>query len=76
MLSIDNKIKELRELTDKFIFIEYYSHTECDMYKIYNEFTRYNSDKLVLCSVTDGFEKALDVAIEHISKYKLEHSID
>ncbi len=67
---IDQKIKQLREITSNFLFIEYYSHTDCDMYKILSEFTKYNEEKLALSPVDDGIEKALDLAIEHIGKKK------
>lgn len=71
MNSIDEKIAKLREITDNFLFIEYYSHENCYMYKILNEFTKYQQDKIVLSSIEDGIEKALDLAIEHIPKMKL-----
>lgn len=67
---IDRKILQLRELTSNFLFIEYYSHTSCDMYKILNEYTKYKADKLVLCKVSDGIERALDLALLHITKRK------
>lgn len=73
---IDKKILQLRELTSNFLFIEYYTHTSCDMYKILNEFTKYKTDKLVLCKVTDGIEKALDLALIHITKRKAEFEND
>ena len=69
---IDRKILQLRELTSKFLFIEHYTHTGCDMYKILNEYTKYKEDKLVLCKVTDGIEHALDLALVHITKRKNE----
>lgn len=70
---IDKKINQLRELTSNFLLIEYYSHTGCDMYKILNEFTFYNKDKLVLCPVSEGIETALDLALEHLQKRKAQH---
>ena len=63
---IDDKIKKLRELTSNWLIIEFYTHTDCDMYKIKDEFTHYNENKLVLCPVTEGIEEALDLALEHI----------
>lgn len=72
ILTIDNKIKQLREITTEQPFIEYYTHSGCEMWKINNEFTNYNQDKLVLCSVEEGFEKALDIAITYIDKAKTE----
>lgn len=70
---IDKKINQLRKLTSNFLFIQYYSHTGCDMYKILNEFTFYNEDKVVLCPVDEGIEKALDLALEHLQKRKAQH---
>jgi len=68
---IDEKIKQLRAITSNFIFVEFYLHTNCEMWKIMNEYTNYNQDKLVLCPLDEGIEKALDLAIEHIGKRKL-----
>lgn len=70
MNPIDVKIQELRSLTSNFIFIEYYSHESADCWKIDNEFTEYARDKLVLCRVDEGIEKALDIALDIISKRK------
>lgn len=70
MKKIDKDIAELRELTSEFIFIEYYSHEKCDCYKILNEFTTYNQDKIVVARIDEGIEKAIQRAIEVISKRK------
>ena len=70
MKKIDKNIAELRELTSEFIFIEYYSHENCDCYKILNEFTSYNQDKIVVARIDEGIEKAIQRAIEIISKRK------
>jgi hypothetical protein len=67
---IDRKVETLRKLTCNFLFIEYYTHTGCDMYKIKNEWTRYSEDKLVLCPVSEGIEKALDLAIIAVKKWE------
>ena len=67
---IDKKILELRKLTTNFLFIEFYSHEGCDMYKILNEYTDYREDKFVLCKVDDGIEEALDMAIKYIGERK------
>ena len=40
------------------IFIEYYSHTKCDCYKIHDPWTLYRSDTIVLCPVSKGLEHA------------------
>ena len=67
---VDEKILKLCEVTSNFLFIEYYSHEDCNMYKILNEYTNYREDKLVLCKVEDGIEKALDLAIKFIHERK------
>ena len=41
MNTIDQKIEQLTKLTDNFLFIEYYTHKGCDMYKILCEYTKY-----------------------------------
>ena len=69
---IDEKITKLREITSNFLYIEYYSHEQTECWKIDNEFTAYNRNKLVLCRLDEGIEKALDLAIEHIGERKLE----
>lgn len=69
---IDAKIKKLREITSNFLYIEYYAHTHCDMWKINNEYTKFRLGKLVLCSLDEGIEKALDLAISGILARKLE----
>lgn len=69
---IDLKINHLLELTDEFIFPAYYSHEGKPMWKIKNVYTNYAGETLVLCGVDEGIEKALDLAIEYISKAKFE----
>lgn len=44
------------------IFIEYYSHLDCNCYKIKNPWTKYKEEVIVLCPVKDGYEKARDAA--------------
>lgn len=66
--SIDRKIEKLMNLTMQFIFIEHYTHTGEAMYKILNPYTNYKEEKLVLCSVNEGIEKALDIAYEQIKQ--------
>lgn len=44
------------------IFIEYYSHLDCDCYKIKNPWTKYKQEILVLCRVDEGYEKAREIA--------------
>jgi hypothetical protein len=73
--NIDSKIEKLMDLSIGFIFIEHYSHTNQPMYKILNPYTHYREDKLVLCPVSEGIEKAIDLAYEHI-KQKREDFFD
>lgn len=70
MSSIDAKIKELLDITNEFLFVEYYPHSRRIEFKILNEYTKYGEEKLVLCPVEDGIERALDIAIEQITKGK------
>ena len=67
LAAVDVKIAELLKITDEFIFPAHYSHTECLMWKIENVFTKWGGETLVLCPIDEGIEKALDLAIEHIS---------
>lgn len=75
-MTIDEKIWKLRRLTSNFIFIEYYPHDRDDCYKILNEHTFYAEDKHVLCKVSEGFELALDRAVECISKAMKEYELE
>ena len=72
MFTIDDKINQLRELTSNFLIIEYYTHTGKDMYKVLNEYTDYKEEKIVLCSVEEGLEKAIDLALVIITKKKFD----
>lgn len=72
METTNEKALTLIQLTTNFIYYEHYSHTDCIMWKIDNEFTHYSKDKIVLCSVCEGIDKALDIAIKSISKLKEE----
>lgn len=67
---MENKIRTLYELNQSIPYISYYSHTREDMYKIDSIYTEYNKLTHVLCSVNEGLEKALDLAIEQINKDK------
>ena len=76
MKTLDEKVLDLINLNSDgekgFIFSEYYSHTGKTMFKISNTFTRYRQEKLVLCDVEDGFEHAVDLALEQIEKKREE----
>lgn len=67
---IDQYIKELFQITDKFIFPEYYSHEDKVMWKIENVYTNCAKEILVLCSIDDGIEMALKLAIKEIGEKK------
>jgi len=73
MNPIDVKILELRKLTSNFLYIEYYSHTNCECYKLDNEYTKFRKDALVLNTVEEGIEAALDLAINLITRCKHEY---
>jgi hypothetical protein len=68
--TIETKVLQLVSITSNFLFVEYYSHERCDCWKIKDEFTEYRESKLVLCKVEEGFEKALDFAIEYLQVSK------
>ena len=72
MKRIDKKIFILHGLTNNFLYIEWYSHDDAFCYKIDNQYTAYRKDVIVLCKVREGFEHALDLAIEAIQKKKQE----
>jgi Protein of unknown function (DUF550) len=44
------------------IFIEYYSHENADCYKILMPYTRWASEKRVLCPISEGLERAIQLA--------------
>jgi len=65
---IDAKVNSLAILCMTVPFREYYSHTNTQMFKSLNLRTDYVQDKIVLCPTSEGFTKAMDLAI----KYALE----
>lgn len=54
------------------IFVQFYIHDNCDCYKILNPFTKYRSETIVLCKVSEGYEKARTTAIETLHKKLVE----
>ena len=76
MKTLDEKILELIELNsdgkDGFIFAESYSHTGKIMFKISNIYTHFRQEILVLCAIDEGFEHAVDLALEEIEKKRVE----
>lgn len=72
MNNTDFKIKRLLELSDEFVFPDFYPHTNKVMWKISNPYTKYSAQTFVLCGLDEGIDKALDLAIDHIAKAKKE----
>lgn len=56
------------------IFVEYYSHEQCDCYKMNLPWSRYAKETQVLCKVSEGYEFAQLVATGVIVKHLLEVS--
>lgn len=71
-MTLEEKLFKLRSLTSNFLYVEYYTHEECDCYKIDNVYTNYRKDVRVLGKVSDGFEICLERAISEITKCKEE----
>ena len=51
------------------LFIEFYSHTNCDCYKINLPWTKYNCHTLVLCEVEKGLAHAQRLARRAIAEH-------
>ncbi len=51
------------------IYVEYYSHVGDLCYKIDLPWSRYNKDTLVLCPVSEGYDKAKRMAHEAITQH-------
>ena len=73
LAAVDIKISELLKISDEFIFPASYSHTGKVMWKIENVYTKWGGETIVLCPVDEGIEKALDLAIEYLSKKREEY---
>lgn len=54
------------------IYIEYYSHERSNCYKVKNPWTRYASETIVLCKVSDGIDKAKELCIKVLNEKMLE----
>lgn len=65
---IDVLLSDLRTLTRNSLFIEYYTHEDCECYKIINEYTPYAECKVVVGRVDKGYIPALKDAIKYIKK--------
>lgn len=69
-MTLQEKIDHLLSFSNEFLFVEHYTHTRKDMWKIKNIFTKYSEERVVLYATDEPFEKSLDTAIEYISKAK------
>lgn len=58
--------------TDTILYIEYYSHLNCNCYKLDFPYPKFSKETVVLCKVTEGLELAKTIAIgalvRHITK--------
>jgi hypothetical protein len=54
--------KDLARRVKPAIYVAYYSHENADCYKIDLPFSQYGCETLVLCKVSEGLEKAKDIA--------------
>jgi len=70
--TIEEKVRHLVDLNNEIIYPEYYSHEGKVMWKVNNLFTKFKQEKIVLCSLDEGFEKALDMATKEITLRKNE----
>ena len=59
----NNQLTEREVKMDSPIYSEYYSHEECDCYKIDLPWTPYKKETKVLCKVSEGYTKARNTAI-------------
>lgn len=50
------------------IFIEYYPHEGCECYKVKNPWTEFREEKMVLCPVADGIERATILAAQVLTQ--------
>lgn len=66
---INERVIKFLQTGVKLPFIEYYSHNEGECYKILNPYTKYSQEKVVLCSIREGFMKALEKAFPIAQKW-------
>lgn len=69
-MSIDEKHKLILNAGFSLPFIEYYPHTHSDCYKMLNPFTKYAETKHVLCTIEEGYDSALNIAINSMAEWK------
>ena len=65
MNSIDKKIEELLEYTLQLPYVIHDTDGKL-IYLIKNFYTDEDDDVIILCPISDGFEKAIDLAIKEI----------
>jgi len=51
------------------IFIEFYSHTGTDCYKVLLPWSKYKTHVLVLCEVSKGIRYAKKLAMKHLQEH-------
>lgn len=50
------------------IFLEYYSHLNCNCYKVLLPYSRYGQEKIVLCTESEGIEEAKKLALQVLTE--------
>lgn len=70
MNPIDILFEQCFDLCGNVPFVEFYSHEDTECWKIFNSFTKYGGEKIVLCKFSGGVENALTIAISEITKRK------
>lgn len=57
---------------DSPIYVEYYSHENCDCFKVDLPYAKYNKHTIVLCKESQGYEYAKTIAIGGIIQHLME----
>lgn len=68
---LERKIAELVKLCGCVPYVEYYPHTNCDMYKIDNPYTQYGKETIVLHSASEPYERSVLLALREIERRKV-----
>ena len=63
------KNKKIKGQNNNPIYVDYYSHMECDCYKIDLPFSMYKRHTLVLCEVSKGLPYAIRLARKALKKH-------
>jgi len=65
MKEIDVKIQHIIELGVYGLpYVQYYSHEQADCFKADKLNSEYLKDTMVLCKVSEGFSKAIEILLE------------